>query len=272
VERVAGAGIVATVVASSACAGWLLCRVARRVHPVAGFAFESLLCYQLLAARSLQDESMPVYDALARGDLSAARLALAMIVGRDVDSLDEAGIARAAVETVAENASDGVVAPLLAMGAVGLPGMLSYKAINTLDSMIGYKNERYLHLGWAAAKLDDLANFMPARVAGSLMCLAAAPAGLDARSAWRVFTRDRLKHASPNAGHTEAACAGALGVQLGGTSYYFGKPVEKPVIGDDARPIEPQDIVRANRLMRATSLLGLAAATLLACVASRIRR
>lgn len=261
-ERLCGAAIAVGVIGTATLAGAGMSAFARRVHPALGIAVESFLFYRLLAARSLRDESMRVHDALLEGDLPAARRAVSMIVGRDVDELDERGVARAAVETVAENTSDGVVAPLLYMGAFGIPGVLGYKAANTLDSMMGYRNERYLNLGRAAAKIDDAANLIPARITGMLMCAAAGIAGFDARSAWHVFRRDRRNHASPNAAHAEAACAGALGIQLGGPASYFGKPVRKPPIGDETRPIEAADIPRANRLMYATALLGLGAAVL----------
>ena len=255
VARVAGAGITATVTLLAPTAAHLALKAAEKASPWLATAAEAVLFYQLVAARSLYDESMRVHDALAKGEVEAARGAVAMIVGRDTAALDAEGLARAAVETVAENASDGVVAPMLAMGLGGAPAALFYKAANTLDSMMGYKNERYLNLGRASAKLDDALNFVPARVSGALMCAAAAPAGLDVRGAWRVFKRDRLNHSSPNSAHTEAACAGALGVQLGGPNVYFGKVVEKPTIGDATRPVEPDDILRANRLMFATAAL-----------------
>ena len=259
-ERLCGAAIAADVMLVAPIATWALLRACNRFSPWLALAAESLLCYQLVAARSLRDESMAVHDALAADDLPAARRACSMIVGRDTDCLDEEGLCRAAVETVAENTSDGVVAPLLFMGLGGAPAAMLYKAVNTLDSMIGYKNERYLNLGWAAAHVDDLFNYVPARVSGALMCAAARVAGFDARRAWTVFKRDRLNHSSPNSAHTEAACAGALGVQLGGGNVYFGEYVEKPTIGDATRAIEREDIARANKLMYATAVLGLGVA------------
>ena len=180
-----------------------------------------------------------------------------MIVGRDTDRLDEAGVARAAVETVAENASDGVIAPLLFLAVGGAPLGMAYKAANTMDSMVGYKNDKYLYFGRAAARLDDLLNLIPARVAGVLMCLGAAASGYDGRNAWRIFRRDRKNHKSPNSAHTEAACAGALQLQLAGPSCYFGKLVDKPTIGDDQRPVEPLDILRAGRILYATAFFAL---------------
>lgn len=259
-ERLCGAAIAADVMLAAPIATWALLRACERFSPWLALGVESALCYQLLAARSLRDESMAVHDALVEGDLPAARKACGMIVGRDTDCLDGQGLAQAAVETVAENTSDGVVAPLLFMGLGGAPAAMLYKAVNTLDSMIGYKNDWYRNLGVAAAKVDDAFNFVPARVSGALMCAAAALVGEDGRRAWATFKRDRLNHASPNSAHTEAACAGALGVQLGGPSSYFGKVVAKPAIGDAVRAPEPADIPRANRLMYATSALALGVA------------
>ena len=228
-----------------------------RVSVWLAFALETLLCYQLLATRSLRAESGEVYQALKDGNLEEARRAVSMIVGRDTDRLDETGVAKAAVETVAENTSDGVIAPLLFLVFGGAPLGMLYKAANTMDSMVGYKNNQYLYYGRAAARLDDVLNWIPARLAGVLMCLGAVLCGYDGRGAWRIFLRDRKQHKSPNSAHTEAACAGALGVQLAGSNYYFGKLVEKPTIGDDLRAVEAFDIVRAGRLLYATAFLAL---------------
>ena len=184
---------------------------------------------------------------------------MSRIVGRDTEALTAEGVTRAAVETVAENASDGVIAPLLYMLLGGAPLALTYKAINTMDSMLGYKNEKYLYFGRAAAKLDDVANYIPSRLAGLLWVMAAALTGNSASGAWRIWRRDRRNHASPNSAQTESACAGALGVQLAGPAYYFGEYYPKPTIGDPLRPIEPKDILRADRMMYAESLLALAA-------------
>lgn len=221
------------------------------------FLAETILCFHLLATRSLKGESMKVYKALKAGDLEGARYAVSMIVGRDTQCLDEAGVARAAVETVAENASDGVIAPLIFLAIGGAPLGMVYKAVNTMDSMVGYKNDQYLWFGRCAARLDDVVNFIPARLAGLLMCLGAGFSGFDAPNALRIFRRDRKNHKSPNSAHTEAAAAGALHIQLGGSNYYFGKLVEKPTIGDADHPVEPLDIVRVNRLMYATAFLAL---------------
>ena len=236
----------------------LVCLGAARISPWLGLAVQMFWCGQALAAKGLAQESTNVYRELVRPDLPAARKAVSRIVGRDTQDLTAEGVTKAAVETVAENASDGVIAPLLYMLIGGAPLALTYKAINTMDSMLGYKNEKYLYFGRAAAKLDDAANYLPSRIAGLLWCAAAALTGNDAKGAFRIWRRDRRNHASPNSAQTESACAGALGVQLAGPAYYFGEYYAKPTIGDAKRPIEPEDIRRANRMMYAESLLALA--------------
>lgn len=218
-------------------------------------AAESILVWQCLSLKSLRVASLAVFTHLDRKDLPAARAAVSEIVGRDTGALDEYGVSRAAVESVAENANDGIVAPLLFMALGGAPLGVLYKTINTMDSMVGYKNDMYLYFGRAAAKLDDAVNFVPARLAGILMTFAAFIIKLDAKNARRIFRRDRLNHKSPNSAQTEAACAGALHVRLGGDNHYFGRLVHKPAIGDDDRPIEPDDINRTNRLLFVTALL-----------------
>ena len=230
-----------------------------RYVPAAGLILETFWCYQLLAARSLKDESMKVYDRLKNGTLDEARSAVSMIVGRDTKALSAAGVTKAAVETVAENTSDGVVAPAFYMAVGGAPLMFLYKGINTMDSMLGYKNEKYLYFGRCAAKLDDLANYIPSRISGWMMVTASALGReFSAKQAARIYRRDRRNHASPNSAQTEAAMAGALQVQLAGNAYYFGKLYKKPTIGDDIRPIEAEDIARANRLMIRTAALSTA--------------
>ncbi len=223
---------------------------------IAGFVLETFWCGQLLATRSLKDESMKVYDRLKNSTIDEARYAVSMIVGRDTKDLTEEGVTKAAVETVAENSSDGIIAPMLYMAIGGAPLMFLYKGINTMDSMLGYKNDRYLYFGRCAAKLDDVANFIPARISGWLMVLATVFAGMDTKNAAKIYKRDRRNHASPNSAQTEAAMAGALDVQLAGNAYYFGKLYEKPTIGDPIRPVETEDIKRANRLLYATCILG----------------
>lgn len=239
-----------------------VCWLFYRISPILGFAIELLWCAQALAAKGLAQESKNVYRELVKGDLPASRRAVSRIVGRDTAELTSEGVTKAAVETVAENASDGVIAPLFYMMLGGAPLALVYKAINTMDSMVGYKNEKYLNFGRAAAKLDDAANYLPSRIAALLWIASAALTGNDAKSAWRIWRRDRRKHASPNSAQTESACAGALNVQLAGPATYFGKYCDKPTIGDAVRAIEPGDILRANKMMYTASLLGLAAAVL----------
>ena len=236
----------------------LVCLAAAKLSPWLGLAVQMFWCGQALAARGLAQESINVHKELVKGDLPAARKAVSRIVGRDTQNLTAEGVTKAAVETVAENASDGVIAPLLYMLIGGAPLALTYKAINTMDSMLGYKNEKYLYFGRAAAKLDDLANYIPSRIAALLWVAAAAFTGNDAKGAWRIWRRDRRNHASPNSAQTESACAGALGVQRAGPAYYFGEYYPKPTIGDALRPIEPQDILRANRMMYVASGFALA--------------
>ena len=236
-ELAGGAAVAAVLPLGTLAVTGLACWAAARLHPALGLALQMLWCGQALAAKGLAQESRNVYKELAKGDLPAARRAVARIVGRDTQNLTAAGVTRAAVETVAENASDGVIAPLLYMLLGGAPLALTYKAINTMDSMLGYKNEKYLYFGRCAAKLDDAANWLPSRLAGLLWVAAAALTG--------------------NSAQTESACAGALGVQLAGPAYYFGEYYDKPTIGDPLREIEPRDILRANRMMYAESLLAL---------------
>jgi adenosylcobinamide-phosphate synthase len=225
-----------------------------------GFLLESFLCYQLLAAKSLKLESMKVFHSLKAGDVEGARYNVSMIVGRDTAKLDANGIARAAIETVAENASDGVAAPLLFIMLGGAPLGCLYKAVNTMDSMVGYKNDKYLYFGRAAAKLDDVLNFIPSRLCALLLILSAKILRLDSKNAVRIWKRDRRKHASPNSAQTESVCAGALNIRLAGPAVYHGKLLDKPYIGDGGRPVMPEDIPRTNRMMYAASFLLLLAA------------
>lgn len=226
-----------------------------RLNTTAGIAVESFICYQMIAVHDLYRESYRVYKALKDNDTELARKYVSMIVGRDTDRLDECGIIKAAVETVAENTSDGIIAPLFYMAFGGGTLAACYKAINTMDSMVGYKNEKYIDFGFAAAKLDDAANYIPARMSAVLMIFAAFLSGYDYKNAWRIFKRDRYNHKSPNSAQTEAVCAGALGIRLAGDAWYFGKLYEKPYIGDFIKETEPYDIVRADKLMLVTSVL-----------------
>lgn len=256
-ELTAGVFLVVLTAGITVSASWGLLALAGSVHPYVRFGLETIMCYQLLATKALKDETMKVYDALREGNLEKSRVAVSMVVGRDTQVLNEEGVTKAAVETVAENASDGVVAPLLFLTIGGAPLGFFYKAVNTMDSMVGYKNERYLYFGRAAARFDDVLNFIPARLSALFMVCAAWFTGLDAGNAWRIYRRDRYDHASPNSAHTEAAAAGALHIQLAGNAYYFGKLYEKPTLGDAERPVEYEDIRRANRLLYGTAVAAL---------------
>ena len=247
-----GVTVIAVIVSSTLVPAALLF-AAWHIHPAVYLVLDSIMCFQLLAARQLVRESRRVQTALEAGDVEGARKAVSMIVGRDTDVLDGGGICRAAVETVAENTSDGVIAPLFWMGLFGAAGGFFYKAVNTMDSMIGYRNEKYLLFGRAAAKTDDFVNFLPARLSALLMIFVCPLLRLDRKGAWQIFRRDRLKHASPNSAQTESACAGALGVRLAGDAVYGGVLHKKEYIGDPRRQIEPRDISRAGALMYAAS-------------------
>ncbi len=227
-----------------------------------GIVIESIMCYYMIAAKCLRDESMKVYRAIREKDTEKARGAVAMIVGRDTDVLDCDGIIRAAVETVSENTSDGVTAPIMYM-IFGAPLGFFYKAANTMDSMIGYKNEKYIDLGCFAAKLDDVLNFIPSRLTALSMILSSYLLKMNGRNAYRIWKRDRRKHASPNSAQTEAVCAGALEIRLAGDAYYFGKLYRKDYIGDNTRPVENDDIPRSNRLMYCTAVIVLLFSALL---------
>jgi len=248
-ERAAGAVLALLLPLGSFCAGWGVLWLCGKVSFLLAFLAEVFLCAQCLAAKDLKKESMAVCRALERGDLPGAREAVGRIVGRDTAELTEEGVAKAAVETVAENTSDGEIAPLFWMMLGGALGALCYKAVNTMDSMVGYRNERYRYFGTAAARLDDVANWLPARISALLMIFLAPLSGLDAEGAWKIWRRDRKKHKSPNSAQTESAMAGALGVQLAGDASYFGELHHKPTLGDALRPVGPDDIRRAGRLM-----------------------
>ena len=227
------------------------------INLYAGVIAEAVMTWQILATKCLRVESMRVYDALRTDGVDAGRRAVSMIVGRDTSVLDAAGVTRAAVETIAENTSDGVIAPMF-YTAIGGPVLgFVYKAVNTMDSMLGYKNDKYMYFGRFAARLDDVVNFIPARISAYLMIAAAFIGGrqFDGKNAYRIFKRDRFNHASPNSAQTESVCAGALRVQLAGDAVYFGKLVKKKYIGDGLREIEYEDIKRANRLMYITAFL-----------------
>jgi adenosylcobinamide-phosphate synthase len=214
----------------------------------------SILIYTTLATKCLKDEAIKIYKVLKSGDIEKSRIQLSYIVGRDTTSLDGGEIIRATVETVAENTVDGIIAPMFYAFIGGAPLAMAYKAINTLDSTVGYKNEKYMNLGFASAKIDDIANYIPARISVLLMTIGSLILGYDYKRCFKISIRDRKNHKSPNCAYSEGAVAGALGVQLGGTNIYFGKEVYKPTIGDKIRKIEIEDIVRTNKIMYATSI------------------
>jgi len=254
-ELVGGILLVILVVTISTAVPFAVLWAAGKIHILLQIGVEAVMCYQILSVKSLKTESMKVYQKLILDDLPGARKMVGMIVGRDVQNLDMEQITKAAVETVAENTSDGTVAPLLFMALGGAPLGFFYKAINTMDSMIGYKNDSYFYFGKFAAKLDDIVNYIPARISAYLMILASCFLKLDYRNAWRIFKRDRYNHASPNSAQTESVCAGALDIQLAGDAYYFGKLYQKKSIGDPLRPITYEDISLANRLLYGTAYL-----------------
>ncbi len=256
-EKAAGGIVWCLVVLISTAVPLVILWVCHWISPWLRLAGESIMCWQVLAAKSLRDESMKVYAALKTGDLERSRYAVSMIVGRDVQRLDEDGVTRAAVETVAENTSDGVVAPLLFLAIGGAPLGFFYKAVNTMDSMLGYVEPPYKNYGLIPAKMDDAANFIPARLSALLMLAAGALLRLDVKNGWRIFRRDRFNHASPNSAQTESVCAGLLGLRLAGDAWYHGVLHKKPYIGDDIRPICHEDIPLAGRLLYVTALLAL---------------
>ena len=233
-----------------------------RISPWLRLVTESIMCWQILATKSLKDESMKVYMALESGNLEESRHAVSMIVGRDTARLDDAGVTRAAVETVAENTSDGVVAPMLFLALGGAPLGFFYKAVNTMDSMLGYVEPPYKNIGLIPAKMDDAANFLPSRLSALLMLAAGFLLGLDGKNGWRIFRRDRFNHASPNSAQTESVCAGLLGVRLAGDAWYHGVLHKKKYIGDANREITHRDIILVCRLLYLTAFLTLLLCTL----------
>lgn len=256
-ENIAGGVLWLVVAGVSTAVPALLLYAAYRVHLAAGLVLESIMCWQILATKSLRDESMKVYAALKEGVPENYRRAVSMIVGRDTAELDDLAVTRAAVETVAENASDGVIAPMLFLALGGAPLGFFYKAANTMDSMLGYVEMPYKNIGLVPAKMDDVLNYIPARLSALLMLAAGALLRLDVKNGWRIWRRDRRNHASPNSAQTESVCAGLLGVRLAGDAYYHGVLHKKPYIGDARREIEYEDIPRAGRLLYATAALSL---------------
>ena len=256
-ENFAGAAVWLIVVTVSAGIPLLVLHLAYGANCWLGLLLETILCAQILATKSLKTESMKVYQALQTGDLSKARYAVSMIVGRDTQYLDEAGVTRAAVETVAENTSDGIIAPMLFLAIGGAPLGFFYKAVNTMDSMLGYVEMPYKNVGLVPAKMDDVFNYIPARISAFLMLAAGGLLGMDVKNGWKIFKRDRYNHSSPNSAQTESVCAGLLGLRLAGDAWYYGVLHKKKFIGDPIRQIVPEDIPLACRLLYGTAFLGL---------------
>lgn len=256
-EYIGGIILTVMVVSISMVIPLVIILMAKSINTYLALTVETFMCYQILATKSLKVESMKVYDELAKNDLPSARKAVSMIVGRDTKDLTFSGVAKAAVETVAENTSDGIIAPMIFIAIGGAPMGFFYKAINTMDSMVGYKNEKYMNFGRFAAKLDDVVNYLPARISAYQMILSSFFLRYDYKNAFKIYKRDRYNHASPNSAQTESVCAGALDVQLAGNAYYFGKLYEKPTIGDDIREINYDDIKKANRLLYCTSIISI---------------
>ena len=262
-EKVAGALLWIFVVVVSSLLPALLLWFCHSISPWLRLGAESVMCWQILATKSLRDESMKVYHALESGDIMKARYAVSMIVGRDTAELDDAGVTRAAVETVAENTSDGIVAPLIFLAIGGAPLGFFYKAVNTMDSMLGYVEPPYKNIGLVPAKMDDVVNFIPARISALLMLAAGSLLRLDVKNGWKIFCRDRFNHASPNSAQTESVCAGLLGLRLAGDAWYHGVLHKKKYIGDALREIEHEDIPRAGRLLYVTALLALLSSSMI---------
>ena len=256
-ENVAGGVLWLIVVTVSTAVPAMVLWLGYRITPWLGLALESIMCWRILATKSLKDESMKVHAALETGDIVKSRYAVSMIVGRDTAELDDAAVTRAAVETVAENTSDGIVAPLIFLAIGGAPLGFFYKAVNTMDSMLGYVEEPYKNIGLVAAKMDDVMNFIPARLSALIMLVAGWFLKLDVKNGWKIFKRDRFNHASPNSAQTESVCAGLLRLRLAGDAYYHGVLHKKKYIGDALREIEHADIPRSCRLLYVTALLSL---------------
>lgn len=256
-EYIGGIILTVMVVSISMVIPLVIILMAKSINTYLALTVETFMCYQILATKSLKVESMKVYDELEKNDLPSARKAVSMIVGRDTKDLTFSGVAKAAVETVAENTSDGIIAPMIFIAIGGAPMGFFYKAINTMDSMVGYKNEKYMNFGRFAAKLDDVVNYLPARISAYQMILSSFFLRYDYKNAFKIYKRDRYNHESPNSAQTESVCAGALDVQLAGNAYYFGKLYEKPTIGDNIREINYDDIKKANRLLYCTSFISI---------------
>lgn len=265
-ELLSGILILVIVTGFSVIISMLVLKIAYKIHLIVGIIVESIMCYQMLATKCLKDESMKVYQSLKDGNLELSRKNVSMIVGRDTKNLDITGVTKATVETIAENTSDGIIAPMLYMALFGAVGGFFYKSVNTLDSMIGYKNDKYLYFGRTSAKTDDVLNYIPSRISAIIVILASAILKLDYKSAFKIWKRDCRNHPSPNSAQTESAYAGALNVQLAGDMYYFGKLYHKQTIGDNIRPIQIEDIKTSNKILYTTSFIGLILSVIVRCI------
>lgn len=265
-ELISGIFMPIIVVGISTVGALLILKLAYKIHVIVGIIVDSIICYQMLATKCLKDESMKVYQSLKSGDLELSRKNVSMIVGRDTQNLDVTGVTKATVETIAENTSDGIIAPMIYMALFGSIGGVFYKSVNTLDSMIGYKNDKYLYFGRASAKLDDLLNYIPSRISAIFVIVATFFLNLDFKSAFHIWRRDCRNHPSPNSAQTESAFAGALNVQLAGDMYYFGKLHHKKTIGDNVRPIQIEDIKTSNKILYVTSFISLIFCLIVRCI------
>ncbi|MGN1412165.1 MAG: adenosylcobinamide-phosphate synthase CbiB [Oscillospiraceae bacterium] len=265
-ELISGIFMPIIVVGISTVGALLILKLAYKIHVIVGIIVDSIMCYQMLATKCLKDESMKVYQSLKNDDLELSRENVSMIVGRDTQNLDVAGVTKATVETIAENTSDGIIAPMIYMALFGSIGGFFYKSVNTLDSMIGYKNDKYLYFGRASAKLDDLLNYIPSRISAIFVIVATFFLNLDFKSAFRIWRRDCRNHPSPNSAQTESAFAGVLNVQLAGDMYYFGKLHHKKTIGDNVRPIQIEDIKTSNNILYVTSFISLIFCLIVRCI------
>lgn len=246
--------------------GSFIVKISFKINPILGIIISGIMVYFCISIKALRVEGLKVLKYILEDDIENARKQLSFIVGRDTNNLDKNSILRAIVETIAENISDGVIAPMLYAGLLGAPFALCYKAVNTMDSMFGYKNDQYIEFGYFPAKLDDLFNYIPARITGLLIIIGSVFINLDYKNSYKIYIRDRYKHSSPNSAHPEAAVAGALGIRLGGPNYYFGKLVEKPTIGDEKREIEILDVYKTISILYITSFLGYVVAILLSLI------
>lgn len=253
----AGLAMAKTVMIASLAVSLIISAILLKISPILFGLIQLWWCWQCLAVKSLSSEAKNIYEKLSGGSIEESRLAVARVVGRDTSELTHEEITKATIETIAENFTDGVVAPMMYMSIFGAPLALMYKAVNTMDSMVGYKNEKYLFFGRAAAKIDDFFNYIPARFAAIMWIIASGISGYSMKDSYRVWKRDRRKHSSPNSAQTEAACAGALGIQLAGPAYYFGTHYDKQYIGDKKRAVEPEDIRRTDRIMHVGALISL---------------